>query len=138
MKYLAAALLALTTLSAVSQEQVVLTDWLEVVKGERCEKTGAEIMGVSRPEGEGYQNVLVRIPKSKFLDETAMEEVRVVGQAPEEMEMPELFPDLETEWVDDYDNDYYGLLVRFNSDQKTPFRLYMSSDAGFFDGSVQP
>ncbi len=111
------------------------TDWLELVTGHRCEKTGAEIMAVSAHPESGQHSVMIKLPKAGLDATPVMEEVRVVGQAPQQMEMPELFPELETEWVDDYDNDHYGLLVKFTSDQKTPIRLYFSTGETTLDGS---
>ena len=60
----------------------------------------------------------------------------MVARAPEKAKIPDLLPELETEWVDDYDNDHYGLLVKLRSDQKVPIRLFMSSGDGFLDGGV--
>jgi hypothetical protein len=83
---------------------------------------------------------LVKIPKVSVDENSTMEEVRVVGKAPEKAKMPELFPELETEWVDDYDNDHYGLLVKLYSDQKIPFRLFFSAEGqgGSINNSVRP
>jgi hypothetical protein len=70
---------------------------------------------------------------------SVMEEVRVIAKAPEKAEMPELLPELQTEWVDDYDNDHYGLLVKLKG-QKVPFRLFFtaSGQGGAIDNSVKP
>lgn len=137
-KILAALFLTAFSSAVFADSPDMQSDWLEPVEGERCETSGAEIMEVQIHPETGNHSLVVKLPKSRVSSEATMEEVRVVGQAPEKMELPELFPELETEWVDDYDNDHYGLLVRFKSDQKTPIRLFMSSEAGFFDGSVQP
>ncbi|GEM_PF-975420 len=102
------------------------SDWLELVKGHRDGKTGAEIMGVNE-DSAGHKTVMVKIPKASMDDDSDMEEVKVTAQAPKEREMPDVLPELETQWVDDYDNDHYGLLVKFNEDQKTPFRLFFST-----------
>jgi hypothetical protein len=117
------------------------SDWLELVKGHRDNKTGAEVMGVDEDATTGTHTVMVKIPKKIVLaSETNMEEVRVVGQAPEKREFENPLPELETEWVDDYDNDHYGLLIRLTEDQRVPFRLFFSAQgqAGAIDGGVQP
>lgn len=131
-------LLTCLSLSAYGETLGMESDWLELVKGERCPNSGAEIMGVSKDADTGHHTVLVKLPKSVVSDDPMLEEVRVVAQAPEKMKMPELFPELETEWVDDYDNDHYGLLVKLKSDQRVPIRLFLSSSSGFLDGSVKP
>ncbi|MEM6545619.1 MAG: hypothetical protein AAF680_11985 [Pseudomonadota bacterium] len=112
------------------------SDWLELVKGHRGAKLGAEVMDVSFDASTGERKVMIAIPKESMGDDSDMEEVRVVGQAPEEFEMPDILPEMETQWVDDYDNDNYGLLVKFKKDQRVPFRLFFSSGDGFLDGSV--
>lgn len=115
------------------------SDWLELVKGHRDGKTGAQIMHIDRDPGTGQQTVRVKIPKASMQDKADVEEIKVMGQAPQQREMPELLPELETEWVDDYDNDHYGLLVKFREDQKTPFRLFFSLQGqGAEVGGVSP
>ncbi|MFT4769265.1 MAG: hypothetical protein ACI8RN_002408 [Glaciecola sp.] len=134
------ALLALSPLMGFAQSLGMESDWLELVKGQRDGKSGAQVMDVKQDPSTGFQTVMMKVPKVVMASDYDMEEVRVVGQAPEETEMPDLLPELETEWVDDYDNDHYGLLVKFRSDQKIPFRLFFSADGqgGSIDGGVQP
>jgi hypothetical protein len=105
------------------------TNWLEFVKGDREDTLGAEVREVSTDPGTGRHRLLIAVPKIA-MDEypRAMEEVRVIGERPEE---PELLPDFEYEWIEDYDNDFYGLLLRFREGQQLPFRLFFSSEAGF-------
>ena len=137
-RILIAAFLVLLSKSALGDTIGMQSDWLELVKGERCEASGAEIMGVSQDGDTGHHTVLLRLPKANMDKQPDIEEVRVVARAPEKAEMPELFPELETRWVDDYDNDHYGLLVKLKSDQRVPIRLFLSSGAGFLDGAVSP
>ena len=123
----------------MAQSLGMQSDWLETVKGHRDGKTGAQVMEVMEDPKTGQQAVMVKIPKSSMEDDSDMEEIKVVGQAPEEREMPDVLPELETQWVDDYDNDHYGLLVKFNEDQKTPFRLFFSMQGqGQGVGAVSP
>lgn len=132
-----AAGLTLATIGSASAESLGMqSDWLELVKGQRCETSGAQIMNVADSTDTGHQTVLLRIPKASLEGDADMEEVRVVARMPEKAELPELLPELETEWIDDYDNDHYGLLVKLRSDQKVPIRLFMSSRDGFLDGAV--
>ena len=77
------------------------SDWLELVKGYRCDTLGTELVEI--------------------------EEVVVIGRKPEE---PEPL-DITYEWLDDYDNDKYGLVIRLGKNTRWPIRLYMNSDAGF-------
>lgn len=123
---------------ALAQSLGMQSDWLELVKGHRDGSTGAQVMDISEDSSTGDQTVMVKIPKVSMDDD--MEEVKVVGQMPEEFEMPDVLPELETQWVDDYDNDHYGLLVKLKKDQKVPFRLFFSAQGqgGTIDNSVQP
>lgn len=138
MKYLSALLLLVaSSIAAAQQTNRLESDWLPLVTGERCEKSGAEIMGVSRNPETRHHEVLVRIPKTQLGEDPAMEEVRVVAKAPEKLKLANPFPELQTEWVDDYDNDHYGLLVKFTSDQKIPIRLFFSTGDTQWDGAIQ-
>ena len=56
-----------------------------------------------------------------------IEEVVVIGRKPAK---PEPL-DISYEWVDDYDNDRYGLLIHIPKDSEWPIRLYINSSAGF-------
>ena len=141
MRFLALPLLLLfVSTTASGQSLGMQSDWLELVKGHRDSKSGVQIMDVNSDPDTGHQTAMIRIPKTALNDDSDMEEVRVIGKAPEKYEMPDLLPELETEWVDDYDNDHYGLLVKLNSEQKIPFRLFFSAQGqgGNLDNSVQP
>lgn len=122
-----------------AQSLELQSDWLELVKGHRDGKTGAQIMGVEE-DPSGGSKVMLKVPKASMGDDSDMEEVKVVAQAPEEREMPDVLPELETQWVDDYDNDHYGLLVKLKEDQKLPFRLFFSAQGqgGSLSGGAQP
>lgn len=123
--------LALTVLAfpAAAQDKAMLeSDWLDLVRGHRGEKMGLEVKESRIDPETGKRHLVIAVPKVSVGDANVMEEVLVVGRRPER---PDLLPDLEFEWVEDYDNDFYGLLVRFTEDQQTPLRLYFSSEAGF-------
>ena len=131
--FLTAPLLSLALLvpNAIAQDEDapkpgMETDWLEFVKGYKGEKMGAEVREVE--QGEQGQRLVIAIPKVSMADPDTIEEVRVVGQAPQEID---LIPEFEYEWVDDYDNDFYGLVIRFSDETRWPIRLYLHSDTGF-------
>lgn len=132
---LALGLLALSPAGAQTEVSPGMqTGWLELVKGHVGDAVGAEVHDVQEDADSGHRQVLVAIPKGSVTDHREIEEVRVIGRAPDRMEID--LPELETEWVDDYDNDYYGLLIRLKDGPKTPFRLYLSAGAGILDNSV--
>ena len=115
--------------SPFAQDKVLMeTDWLEFVKGDKGDSVGAEVREADRDSTTGGSRLVIAIPKVAMDDPSMMEEVRVVGQAPKEID---LLPDYEYEWVEDYDNDYYGLIIRFSEDTQYPIRLYIESNSGF-------
>ena len=123
--------LSLLAFTSVAQEDEapkpgMETDWLEFVKGYKGGVMGAEVREVE--QGEQGSKLVIAIPKVSMADPDQIEEVRVVGQAPQEID---LIPEFEYEWVDDYDNDFYGLVIRFSDETRWPIRLYLHSDTGF-------
>ncbi|MEP0201580.1 MAG: hypothetical protein ABJ084_06965 [Halioglobus sp.] len=126
---LTAVLLVTIASTAFAQDKVLMeTDWLEFVKGHKGNAVGAEVREADRDATTGGTRLVIAIPKVAMDDPTMMEEVRVVGQAPKEID---LLPDYEYEWVDDYDNDYYGLIIKFSEDTEYPIRLFVESNSGF-------
>lgn len=103
------------------------SDWLELVKGYRGEAVGAEMREINGDDSDGSREITLAIPKSAIRHPDEIEEVVVYGRKPEE---PEPL-DIEYEWVDDYDNDNYGLIIRLGEDSQWPIRLFMYSDPGF-------
>jgi len=103
---------------------------MELVKGYKGKQVGAELRDIQVEDTFGGQKVTIAIPKSAIAHPNTMEEVRVVGRRPETFEFE--FPlEFTYEWVDDYDNDYYGLVLHLGKDSQVPFRLYMESSTGF-------
>jgi len=103
------------------------SDWLELVKGYRGDTLGTELVEIEDGEVEGTQKITLAIPKTSMRHPDEIEEVVVIGRKPEE---PEPL-DITYEWLDDYDNDKYGLVIRLGKNTRWPIRLYMNSDAGF-------
>lgn len=122
------ALLLLPGLSPAQQDEVLKTDWMELVKGYRGKTVGAEVREVKENGEDGTRTIILAIPKEAIADPDEIEEVVVVGRKPEE---PEPLLDVRIEWLDDYDNDNYGLKIYLSKDSNWPIRLYMSSEAGY-------
>lgn len=119
----AAALVAAAPLLA--QSTSLETGWLEFVKGSRGDRVGAQVGDVIQDPETGERQYVIAIPKSAMDNPQMMEEVRVVGRRPDQVEID--LPDFETEWVDDYDNDNYGLLVRLKDGPEIPIRLFFTA-----------
>ncbi|MBA6411845.1 hypothetical protein H2508_01815 [Parahaliea sp. F7430] len=106
------------------------SDWMELVKGYKGKQLGAELRDIQAEDAFGRQAITIAIPKSAIAHPDTMEEVRVIGRRPEAIEFE--FPlEFSYEWVADYDNDYYGLVLHLGKDARIPFRLYMESRTGF-------
>lgn len=101
------------------------SDWLELVKGYKGETLGTELREID-DDGD-IRTVTLAIPKKSISHPDEIEEVVVVGRKPEEPEPLEI----DYEWLDDYDNDNYGLVIRLGKNSRWPIRLYLNSDPGF-------
>lgn len=122
-----ALLLAPLLACAQTGGETLETDWLELVKGYRGETVGAELVEIEDGDTADVQEITLAIPKTAIDHPDAIEEVVVIGRKPEK---PEPL-DITYEWVDDYDNDNYGLVIRLGRNTNWPIRLYMNSDPGF-------
>lgn len=115
---------------AHSESDGMQTGWLELVKGSRGNVIGAEIVDIEEDDSAEMQKITVTIPKASLDDPGDIEEVLVIGKKPPEAEKPKPV-EFTYEWVTDYDNDNYGLVIRLGKDTNWPIRLYMNSEAGF-------
>lgn len=124
---LVGALLSTALVVPASGEDVepIQSDWLELVKGYKGETLGTEMREIE--DGEDGRTITLAIPKESIEHPDSIEEVVVVGRKPEK---PEPIP-IEYEWLDDYENDNYGLVIRLGRNSRWPIRLYMNSDPGF-------
>lgn len=128
--FAAAAPLLLVVALGARGDDLLQTNWIEMVRGFQDADTGIQVREVTQDDS-GATHLQIAIPKVRMADVMDMEEVRVVGQRPQEFEFRNLLPEFEYEWVDDYDNNFYGLLVHFKGAPKTPLRLFFSSESGF-------
>jgi hypothetical protein len=124
-----ASVLLLAPLLAFAQanSEILKTDWLELEKGYRGETVGAELVEIEEGDTADMQEITVAIPKTAISHPDTIEEVVVIGKKPEK---PEPL-DITYEWVDDYDKDNYGLVIRLGKNTNWPIRLYMNSTPGF-------
>jgi len=121
-------LLALPLLLVAQDEPLPLqSGWMELVKGQRDPATGVEMREVEEGNAGETRTVTLSIPKTSMNHPDTIEEVVVVGRRPEK---PEPL-DISYEWLDDYDNDNYGLVIRLGKDSNWPIRLYLDSSPGY-------
>lgn len=119
--------LALLSPLALAQEATSLqSDWIDLVKGSKGKTLGVEVQDVQPGDTPGTRKVYIAVPKVSMGHPDAIEEVLVVGQAPEKSEPL----DIQYEWVYDYDEDNYGLVLQLG-EGNWPIRLYMNSSSGY-------
>lgn len=102
------------------------SDWLEFVAGSKGKTMGVELREITPGDTEGTQRVVLAVPKRVISHPDAIEEVVVVGRAPDK---PEPL-NIRYEWLNDYDRDNYGLVIHIG-ESRWPIRLYMNSSPGF-------
>lgn len=119
----------LLPLAALAQgdSQPLQSDWMQLVKGYRDPGSGVEMRDIEYGDDAGNRTVTLSIPKSSVANPNAIEEVVVIGRRPEK---PEPL-DISYEWVDDYDNDNYGLVIRLGKNSNWPIRLYIDSSPAY-------
>lgn len=125
-KYLLASMALLSTVTLAQEGTSLESDWIELVKGHKGEKMGVEVTDIQPGDTEGSTKVYIAVPKVSMGHPDTIEEVVVVGQAPQESEPL----DIQYEWVYDYDDDNYGLVVHLG-EGNWPIRLYMNSSPGY-------
>jgi hypothetical protein len=125
-----ALVLSLCAMMAHSQGTSVESGWLELVKGSRDDTMGAQLVNIEEGDSADTQKITLAIPKSTVANPDEIEEVLVVGQR---LDKPEKSRPIKFtyEWISDYDNDNYGLVIRLGKDTNWPIRLYMNSESGF-------
>lgn len=111
-----------------SDDEALKSDWIELVKGYKGGAMGAEIREIEEEAADGTRKITLAIPKTSIKHPDEIEEVVVIGRKPDE---PEPLFNLRLEWLDDYDNDNYGLVIHLGKDSNWPIRLYMSSESGY-------
>ncbi len=126
LKILSSMLLATSTGVLAQQGTSLESDWLELVKGHKGETLGVELRDIEAGDSEGTQKITLAVPKESIAHPDEIEEVVVIGRKPDD---PEPI-DIKYEWLDDYDNDNYGLVIHIG-ESNWPIRLYMNSSSGF-------
>ncbi|HEY6131787.1 MAG TPA: hypothetical protein VIV27_07190, partial [Halioglobus sp.] len=106
------------------------TGWLSLVKGAKDDTVGAQMINIEKGDTADTQKITLAIPKKSIANPQDIENIVVVGQRPEKPEKPEP-QDITYEWVDDYDSDNYGLVIRLSKETNWPIRLYLNSEPGF-------
>ena len=103
------------------------TDWIELQKGYKGKVIGAKVMRIENLVTEDTQRVTIAIPKSIVKNTAVIEEIVVVGKAPKKEAEPRKL-NISYEWADDYENDYYGLIITLGNAGNFPIRLYLKGD----------
>jgi hypothetical protein len=122
-----ALLLVAPVIIAQPASKPMQSDWLELVKGSRDAGVGIQVIDIEDGDTDETQKITLAIPKTSIGNRDEIEEVLVIGRRPEKPEPV----DITYEWVADYDNDNYGLVIRLGKNSNWPIRLFVDSSAGF-------
>lgn len=125
-QFFAAALVVASGAISAQEGTSLETDWLELVKGHKGETMGVELREIEAGDTEGTRKITLAVPKGSMSHPDTIEEVVVIGRKPEER-VP---LDIQYEWLDDYDDDNYGLVIHIG-ESNWPIRLYMNSAPGY-------
>lgn len=121
---MAAGLLGLLMAGPATAEELQ-SDWIEPVPGFAENVLGVEIRSVDAPDLEGETRVTLSVPKASLANDPSIHEVIVVAERSGERRSQ---TPIRHEWVSDYDDDNYGLVLYLGKNEQIPFRLYF--DAG--------
>ena len=105
------------------------TGSLDLTEGFTEKKLGAKVEKISVQENTGIQKVTISVPKNQIA--APIEEIIVIEAAPEkpEREEEQTVPQAKPyEFIKDFDNDRYGLIIYLGKDLRLPLRLYFSTD----------
>jgi len=131
------AVAALAPMSGLAQEGTSLeSDWIELVKGHKGETLGLELRDIQVNEGDGTRTVTLAVPKDSIDDPDTIEEVVVRARGPQQAEPQPPLP-VRFQWLDDYDADNYGLVIRLG-EGNWPIRLYLNSSPGYVREAQTP
>ncbi len=127
----------LASSAAVAQEGTSLeSDWIELVKGHKGEAIGVELRDIQEQDGEGGRTITLAVPKTSMAHPDTIEEVLVVARAPEKPEAPQPVK-VQYQWLDNYDEDNYGLVIKLG-EGNWPIRLYLNSSPGYVREAQTP
>ena len=123
MKYVVTTLgMSLLLVSFLGQADELTTDWIQPVSGFHENTLGTEIRAVEPIEETGETRIILSVPKESISEYGDIPEVVVVAKKPKKEQQPEI--QIRHEWVSDYDNDNYGLVLYLGKDDQLPFRIY--------------
>jgi hypothetical protein len=132
-RFIALLLLGCVPLALAQEGTSLESDWLEFVTGSKGSAMGVEVRDIQPGDEEGTQKIVLAVPKKAISHPDEIEEVVVVGRAPEK---PEPL-DIRYEWLNDYDEDNYGLVIHIG-ESRWPIRLYMNSSPGYIRQEGEP
>lgn len=101
------------------------TEWIEPTAGFSEQALGARIKSIEAMPGDEGQKVIIEIPRESMTQEESMQEIVVTARQPDQSESE---IKVRHEWVKDYENDFYGLVLYLGKNNDLPFRIYLKSN----------
>lgn len=106
---------------------------LELQEGYVDPQSGVRVEKITPDATAETQQILLAVPRSSG----PIDEVVVMGKRPESTNLVELLQSVPHRFVNDYDRDYYGLVIYLGRKETLPIRLYLNS-AQHDPGAIVP
>ena len=106
---------------------------LELQEGYVDPQSGDRVDKITPDETAQTQQILLAVPRTSG----PIDEVVVMGKRPESTNLVELLQSVPHRFVNDYDHDYYGLVIYLGRKETLPIRLYLNS-AQHDPGAIAP
>lgn len=110
-----------------AQAEEIQTEWIEPVTGFRESALGARLGLVETLSGGRGTRVTIEIPRGAIADTDDIHEIVVMGRGPGG-DGDERVMSVRHQWVSNYDEDNYGLLLYLGGEDNLPLRLYFKAD----------
>lgn len=101
------------------------TEWIEPKEGFSEQILGARIKSIESLPGDEGQRVTIEIPRESMTEAESMQEIVITARQPDQSES---IIKVRHEWVNDYENDFYGLVLYLGKNSNLPIRIYLKSE----------
>jgi len=101
------------------------SEWIEPNVGSSESLLGARIHSIEDLPDAAGQRVVIEIPRESLQYRDDIPEIVITARRRDSTEWQ---LDIPHEWVSDYDNDHYGLVLYLGRDQNLPLRLFLKTD----------
>lgn len=101
------------------------TEWIDPAIGSTEPTLGARIQSIEELPDSAGQRLVIEIPKTSLEHRDDIPEIVITAQRSNRTEWQ---LDIPHAWLEDYDNDNYGLVLYLGRQHKLPLRLHFKTD----------